>query len=81
MAGKGRGHVCILRKLCACVSDPLLAAAQHQEGFDVVLLQVGVPLAPVTRFHLVVPVQVLQRGLGDVDAPTHTHTDADGQLL
>lgn len=56
--------------MCVCVaSDPLLAAAQHQEGFDVVLLQVRVPLSSGSRFHFVVPVEVLQRGLGDVDAP------------
>lgn len=33
------------------------------------LLQVSVPLSSRSRFHFVVPVKVLQRGLGDVDAP------------
>lgn len=33
------------------------------------LLEVGVALAPVARLHLIVPVQVLQRCPGDVDAP------------
>lgn len=33
------------------------------------LLEVGVTLAPTARLHLVVPVQVVECGLGDVDAP------------
>lgn len=53
-------------------SDPLLAAAQHQEGFNVVLLQVCVPLPSKSRFHIVVTIQILQCGLGDVDTPSHT---------
>lgn len=55
-------------------SDPLLAAAQHQESFNVVFLQVSVPLSSKSRFHLIVPIKVLQRGLGDVDTPVVHHT-------
>lgn len=49
--------------------NPLLGAAQDEEGFDAVLLEVGVALAPAARLHLVVAVQVVECGLGDVDAP------------
>lgn len=53
-----------------CVaSDPLLAAAQHQESFNIVFLQVSVPLSSKSRFHVIVSIKVLQRGLGDVDTP------------
>lgn len=55
--------------VCECVPDPLLAAAQHKEGLDVVLFEVSVSLSSVARLHLVVSVQVLQSGFGDVDAP------------
>lgn len=34
------------------------------------LLEVGVALAPTAWLHLVVPVQVVECGLGDVDAST-----------
>lgn len=59
---------------CECVyvcvaSDPLLAAAQHQESFNVVFLQVGIPLSSKSRFHFIVLIKVLQRGFGDVDSP------------
>ena len=33
------------------------------------LLEVGVALAPTAWLHLVVTIQVVERGLGDVDAP------------
>ena len=56
-------------------TDPLLAAAQHQEGLDAVVLQAGVPLPSEAGLHLVVPVQVLQRGFGDVDATEREHRD------
>lgn len=48
--------------------DPLLGAAQDEEGLDAVLLEVGVALAPTARLHLVVAIQVVECGLGDVDA-------------
>lgn len=50
----------------------LLAAAQHQESFNVVLLQISIPLLSKSRFYLVVPIQILQRSLGDVDTPEYT---------
>lgn len=50
--------------------DPLLGAAQDEEGLDAVLLEVGVALAPTARLHLVVSIQVVECGLGDVDAST-----------
>lgn len=56
------------------LSYPLLAAAHDEEGLDAVLQQVGVPLAPRPVLHVVVPVQVVQGGLGDVDAPGRTET-------
>lgn len=64
-------YVCV--RVCALAfSYPLLAAAEHQEGLDVVLLQVSVPLPSESRLHLVVLIQVLQRGFGDVYTPTNT---------
>lgn len=51
-------------------TDPLLGAAQDEEGLDTVLLEVGVALAPTAWLHLVVPVQVVECSLGDVDAST-----------
>lgn len=50
--------------------DPLLGAAQNEEGLDTVLLEVGVALAPTAWLHLVVAVQIVEGGLGDVDAST-----------
>lgn len=49
--------------------DPLLGAAQNEEGLNAVLLEVGVALAPTAWLHLVVAIQVVECGLGDVDAP------------
>lgn len=51
-------------------TDPLLTAAENQERLDAVLLQIGVPLPSETRLHLVVPIKILQSGLGDVDPTT-----------
>lgn len=34
------------------------------------LLEVGIALATTAWLHLIVPIQVVERGLGDVDAPT-----------
>lgn len=59
-------------RLC---TNPLLAAAQHQEGFNVVLFQVRIPLSSKSWLHLIVVVKILQCGFGDVDTPTHTQTD------
>ena len=50
--------------------DPLLGAAQDEEGLDTVLFEVGVALAPTARLHFVVAIQVVECGLGDVDAST-----------
>lgn len=47
---------------------PFLTAANNEVGFYVVLLQVGVPLPPCSRLHVIVPVQIVQGCLGDVDA-------------
>lgn len=69
---------------CVCVwphTDPLLAAAQHQKGFNVMFLQVSVPLASESWLHLVVPIQILQCGFGDVDTPTHTYNHSMCQKL
>ena len=54
-------------------TDPFLTAAEDQEGLDAVLLQVRIPLSSEARLHLVVSVQILQRGLGDVDPPAGTN--------
>lgn len=48
--------------------DPFLAGAQDEEGLNVLLLEVCVALTATARLHLIVPVQVLQRGPSDVDA-------------
>lgn len=48
---------------------PFLAAAHDEVGFDVVLLQVGVPLSSCSRLHVIVTVQIVQSGLRDVDPP------------
>lgn len=50
--------------------DPFLAGSQDEEGLNVLLLEVGVALPATARLHLVVPVQVLQRGPSDVDTAT-----------
>ena len=48
--------------------DPFLAGSQDEEGLNVLLLEVGVALAPTAWLHLVVTIQVVESGLGDVDA-------------
>lgn len=48
---------------------PFLTAAHNEVGFYVAPLQVGVSLSSCSRFHVVVPVQVVQGGLRDVYAP------------
>ena len=55
-------------------SDPRV---DDQVGADVHLLQVGVPQVAVALLHLVGPVQVLQRGLRDVD-PAGPQTGPQG---
>jgi hypothetical protein len=52
------------------LTDPLLGAAQDEEGLNTVLLEVGVALTPTAWFHLIVPVQVVECSLGDMDAST-----------
>lgn len=52
-----------------CGPYPLLTAAHNEVGFYVVLLQVGVPFSPCSRLDIVVPIQVIQSGLSDVDTP------------
>lgn len=64
--GKVTYKTCVL--LC---TDPFLAAAEHQEGLDAVLLQIGISLPSETWFHLIVSIKILQGGLSDVDPPTH----------
>lgn len=54
----------------ALPTNPLLGTAQDEEGLDAVLLEVGIALATTAWLHLIVPIQVVERGLGDVDAPT-----------
>lgn len=49
-------------------TDPLLGAAQDEKGLNAVLLEVGIAFAPTAWLHLVVAVQVIECGLGDVDA-------------
>lgn len=53
----------------ALPTDPLLGTAQDEEGLDAVLLEVGIALATTAWLHLIVSIQVVERGLGDVDAP------------
>ena len=53
----------------ALPTDPLLGTAQDEEGLDAVLLEVGIALATTAWLHLIVPIQVVECGLGDVDAP------------
>jgi len=55
-----QGRACVFICVCVCVwTNPLLAAAQHQEGFNVVLLHVSIPLSSKSRLHIVVFVQIL----------------------
>lgn len=49
---------------------PLLGTAQDEEGLNAVLLEVGIAIATTAWFHLIVPIQVVECGLGDVDAAT-----------
>lgn len=49
---------------------PLLGTAQDEEGLNAVFLEVGVALATTAWLHLIVPIQVVECGLGDVDAST-----------
>ena len=50
-----------------------------EEGLDVVLVEEGVALVSEARLHLVVSVQALQRGAGDVDlAENHKKNTHDG---
>lgn len=64
---------------CDCAlllcTDPFLATAEDQEGLYAVLLQVSVPLPSKARFHLVVPIKVLQSGFSDVDPPKKKKTE------
>ncbi len=46
---------------------PFLTAAHNEVGFYVVLLQVGVSFSPCSLLHIVVPVQIIQSGLSDMD--------------
>lgn len=62
-------NMCLLRFMFLC-TDPFLAAAEDQEGLYAVFLQIRIPLTSKTWFHLIVSVEVLQGGLGDVDPPT-----------
>lgn len=39
-----------------CTTDPFLAAAKHQEGLNIVVIEVGVPLPAKARLHLIVSV-------------------------
>lgn len=48
--------------------DPLLTGSQDEEGFNVLLLEVGIAFTAPSWLHFIVPVQVLQRGPGDVNA-------------
>lgn len=41
----------------------------YKEGFDVVFLEEGVPFVTISRLHLVISVEALQRRSGDVDLP------------
>ena len=51
---------------------PFLAAANNEVGFYVVFFQVGVPVPSCPRLHVVVPVQIVESGLGDMDASERT---------
>lgn len=53
---------------------PFLTAANNEVGFYVVLVQVGVAVPSCPCLHVVVPVQIVQSGLGDVDASESTQS-------
>lgn len=53
---------------------PFLTAANNEVGFYVVLFQVGVPVPSCPGLHVVVPVQIVESGLGDVDASEGTES-------
>lgn len=48
---------------------PFLTAAHNEVGFYVVLLQVGISLSPSSRLHVIVAIQIIHSGLGDVNTP------------
>lgn len=52
----------------------------YEEGFDVVFLEEGVPFLTVPRLHLVISVQALQRGSGDVDLPVGRKGETERRL-
>lgn len=43
----------------------------YKEGLNVVFLQEGVPLLPISWLHLIVTIQALQRGASDVHFPIY----------
>lgn len=47
---------------------PFLTAAHNEVGFNIVPLQVGVSLSSCSWFNVIVPIQIIQGGLGDVYA-------------
>ena len=61
--------------------DPFLAGSQDEEGLNVLLLEVGVALPAAARLHLIVPVQVLQRGPSDVDAAARAGQEGESPAL
>lgn len=50
-------------------SHPFLTAAHNEVGFNVVLLEIDISFSTKSRFHIVIPIQVVQGSLGDVDTP------------
>lgn len=50
-------------------SHPLLTAAHNEVGFNVVLLEIDISFSTKSRFHIIIPIQVVQGGLGDMDTP------------
>lgn len=50
-------------------SHPLLTAAHNEVGFNVVLLEIDVSFSAKSRFHIIIPIQVIQSGLSDMDTP------------
>ena len=53
----------------------------YEERFDLMLEKEGVPFMAIARLHLIVSIETLQGGFGDVDfAVEHGHRDAESQL-
>lgn len=50
-------------------SHPLLTAAHNEVGFNVVLLEIDVSFSTRSRFYIIITIQIVQGGLGDMNTP------------